>query len=206
MFANAVPVYEDNDLIGTDRTTSDDNFDPSHPLYGAIRDFSSCTSVMPRSAPALRSTGTAPTVPACTPSPDRSRRARRVRGRAQQQRDRRYRCRPPTFSPSGVRYQLVSGPPDPRQGVPEKLTTGADGVLSVHCPAARLRHLPVRRSGQRQRRRAGHHHHPASSTATRRCSRPTRGTATTSSTASRSRPSSMPTCWRSHLRRARGRR
>ena len=39
MFANAVPVYEDNDLIGTDETTSDDNFDPSHPLYQAIRQY-----------------------------------------------------------------------------------------------------------------------------------------------------------------------
>ena len=39
MFANAVPVYEDNDLIGTDETTSDDNFDPSHPLFKAIRQY-----------------------------------------------------------------------------------------------------------------------------------------------------------------------
>ena len=51
MFANAVPVYEDNDLIGTDATTSDDNFDRRHPLYRAIRDFA---AVYDRH-PALRS-------------------------------------------------------------------------------------------------------------------------------------------------------
>ena len=37
MFANEVPVYEDNDLIGTDETTSDDNFDRNHPLYRTIQ-------------------------------------------------------------------------------------------------------------------------------------------------------------------------
>lgn len=36
MFPNVVAVYEDNDLIGTDKTTSDDNFDTDHPLYQAF--------------------------------------------------------------------------------------------------------------------------------------------------------------------------
>ena len=39
MFANHVESYADNDLIGTDDTTSDDNFDRNHPLYRTIRDL-----------------------------------------------------------------------------------------------------------------------------------------------------------------------
>ncbi|WP_100657819.1 alpha-amylase family glycosyl hydrolase [Alteromonas flava] len=33
MFASQVASYNDNDLIGTDATTADENFDQSHPLY-----------------------------------------------------------------------------------------------------------------------------------------------------------------------------
>lgn len=33
MFPSQVASYNDDDLIGTDRTTADDNFDPTHPLY-----------------------------------------------------------------------------------------------------------------------------------------------------------------------------
>ncbi len=39
MFANAVPEYEDDDLIGTSATTSDDNFDQTHPIYQALADY-----------------------------------------------------------------------------------------------------------------------------------------------------------------------
>lgn len=37
MFPSRVEVYNDNDLIGTDATTAQSNFDQSHPLYAAIR-------------------------------------------------------------------------------------------------------------------------------------------------------------------------
>ncbi|MEO0424932.1 MAG: alpha-amylase family glycosyl hydrolase [Pseudomonadota bacterium] len=33
MFPSRVDIYNDNDLLGTERTTADDNFDPQHPLY-----------------------------------------------------------------------------------------------------------------------------------------------------------------------------
>ena len=33
MFPSQVDIYNDNDLLGTERTTADDNFDPGHPLY-----------------------------------------------------------------------------------------------------------------------------------------------------------------------------
>ncbi|MFN3228258.1 MAG: alpha-amylase family glycosyl hydrolase [Asticcacaulis sp.] len=39
LFASQVTVYNDNDLIGTDRTTAQDNFSADHPLYRAIREL-----------------------------------------------------------------------------------------------------------------------------------------------------------------------
>ncbi|MEM6627340.1 MAG: alpha-amylase family glycosyl hydrolase [Pseudomonadota bacterium] len=39
MFESQVDVYNDNDLIGTDATTADDNFDVEHPLYKAIAEI-----------------------------------------------------------------------------------------------------------------------------------------------------------------------
>ena len=39
MFPSQVASYNDDDLIGTDKTTADDNFDPSHPLYQSFSNF-----------------------------------------------------------------------------------------------------------------------------------------------------------------------
>lgn len=39
MFPSKVPSYNDDDLIGTEKTTADNNFDPKHPLYQAIAAF-----------------------------------------------------------------------------------------------------------------------------------------------------------------------
>ncbi len=39
MFGSLVPSYNDDDLIGTDATTADENFDTAHPLYTAIADL-----------------------------------------------------------------------------------------------------------------------------------------------------------------------
>nr|WP_241664483.1 alpha-amylase family glycosyl hydrolase [Ningiella ruwaisensis] len=39
MDPSLVDVYNDNILIGTDKTTADDNFDPNHPLYLTINDL-----------------------------------------------------------------------------------------------------------------------------------------------------------------------
>ncbi len=36
MFPSQVAVYNDNDLVGTDKTTADDNFDTGHPIYLAL--------------------------------------------------------------------------------------------------------------------------------------------------------------------------
>ncbi len=39
MFPSRVAAYNDNDLVATDRTTADSNFDTRHPLYRAISDL-----------------------------------------------------------------------------------------------------------------------------------------------------------------------
>jgi alpha-amylase len=50
MFPSQVASYNDDDLIGTDETTADDNFDRDHPLYRSIRALAALT----RRHPALR--------------------------------------------------------------------------------------------------------------------------------------------------------
>ncbi len=39
LFPSKVAVYNDNNLIGTDKTTADENFDRDHPLYLAISEY-----------------------------------------------------------------------------------------------------------------------------------------------------------------------
>ncbi len=39
MFPSKTAVYNDNDLIGTDKTTADSNFDESHPLYKSVAEL-----------------------------------------------------------------------------------------------------------------------------------------------------------------------
>ena len=43
MFPGQVATYNDDDLIGTDATTAEANFDPQHPLYRGIRGLSALT-------------------------------------------------------------------------------------------------------------------------------------------------------------------
>jgi glycosidase len=47
MFKSQVASYNDDDLIGTDATTADENFDTSHPLYRAIGDLARLTQRHP---------------------------------------------------------------------------------------------------------------------------------------------------------------
>ncbi|GAA0859541.1 alpha-amylase family glycosyl hydrolase [Aliiglaciecola litoralis] len=39
MFASLVEEYNDNNLLGTDASTAEQNFDPSHPIYQALQDL-----------------------------------------------------------------------------------------------------------------------------------------------------------------------
>jgi glycosidase len=129
MFANAVPSYEDNDLIGTDETTSDDNFDASHPIYRAIRDLAGIYE----GHPALRSgaqihrfSSDAPGVYAFSRI-DRDERVEYVvalnnsEGAAA--------ADVPTYAPSGVRFREVT-----RSSAPNRVTTGPDGTLDLTVP------------------------------------------------------------------------
>ncbi len=47
MFPSQTDLYNDNDLIGTDATTADDNFDTEHPLYQAIAEFAAIRTAEP---------------------------------------------------------------------------------------------------------------------------------------------------------------
>ena len=51
MFPSLVPEYNDDDLIGTNATTADDNFDPTHPIYQALASYAEVR----QDNPALRS-------------------------------------------------------------------------------------------------------------------------------------------------------
>lgn len=129
MFANSVPVYEDNDLIGTDETTSDDNFDPSHPLYKAIREFANLYEkhqALRSGAQIHRTSSPGPGVYAFS-RVDRDERIEYVvalnngEGAAT--------AEVPTFSPGGVKFKLLS-----KTSAPEKLQADPDGTLSVTVP------------------------------------------------------------------------
>ncbi len=47
MFPSQTGVYNDNNLIGTEATTADANFDTSHPIYRLIREFSAIRRAHP---------------------------------------------------------------------------------------------------------------------------------------------------------------
>ena len=47
MFPSQVAVYNDNDLIGTDATTAESNFDVAHPLYGAVKELAAARKAHP---------------------------------------------------------------------------------------------------------------------------------------------------------------
>jgi alpha-amylase len=47
MFASKVADYLDDDLLGTNRTHAQDNFNPSHPLYELIKQLASITKAHP---------------------------------------------------------------------------------------------------------------------------------------------------------------
>src|SRR5215204_880834 len=44
MFASKVASYNDDDLIGTDRTTATDSFEPDHPMYQRLKALASLTA------------------------------------------------------------------------------------------------------------------------------------------------------------------
>ena len=135
MFANAVPVYEDNDLIGTDETTSDDNFDRAHPLYEAIRRYSQLYD----DHPALRSGAQIHRVSSDGPGVyafsriDRDERIEYVVALNNSETEATVGV--PTYSPAGAKYKLLSQDLPGGGAGPQTTLTGPGGELTVTVPA-----------------------------------------------------------------------
>jgi glycosidase len=130
MFANVVPSYADDDLIGTDETTSDDNFDQSHPLYQAIRDLSLLRQgnrALRFGAQIDRFSSDGPGVYAFSRI-DRDQRIEYLV--ALNNSEAPATATVPTYSAPRTKYQLVS-----HGGGPEKLRTDAGGALALSVPA-----------------------------------------------------------------------
>ena len=131
MFANDVPSYADDDLIGTDETTSDDNFDPNHPLYRAIHDLAKIRDHNPAlrtGAEIYRSSTDGPGVYAFSRF-DRDQRIEYVV--ALNNSESPATASVSTYSPQGSKFELVSQP----FGGLDKVTAGPDGALSLTVPA-----------------------------------------------------------------------
>jgi hypothetical protein len=134
MFANQVPVYEDNDLIGTDASTSDDNFDRDHPLYETIAGYSR----LYQRHPALRSgaqihrhSSDGPGVYAFSRI-DRDEKVEYVV--ALNNSEAPASAEVPTYSPAGASYRLLSPQPATGEPVAESPRTGPGGALPVTVP------------------------------------------------------------------------
>ena len=135
MFANEVATYADNDLIGTDETSADDNFDRNHPLFRTIEDLARVHErhqALRSGAQIHRYSSDGPGVYAFSRI-DRDERLEYVvalnnsEAAADRRRSRRT---------QRVTRAIASSPrvPSPSAGVPQRLRTGADGSLSVTVP------------------------------------------------------------------------
>ncbi len=134
MFANEVASYADNDLIGTDETSADDNFDRNHPLFRTIDDLAR----IHQRYPALRSgaqihrySSDGPGVYAFSRI-DRDERIEYVVALNNSETSQTVGV--PTFSSADARYRLVTPRPSPSEGVLQRLQTAADGSLAVTVP------------------------------------------------------------------------
>jgi len=135
MFANRVDVYADNDLIGTDETSADDNFDRVHPLYRSIRDFAGLYQrygALRSGAQIDRYSSDGPGVYAFSRIGRSERREFVVAFNNSEQATT---VEVPTSYRSGERFHLVSGDATRGQGTPSKPRTGGDGSLTVTIPA-----------------------------------------------------------------------
>jgi hypothetical protein len=135
MFANTVPSYADNDPIGTDETSADDNFDRDHPLYGTISELAKLS----RQHPALRSGAQIHRVSSAGPGVyafsriDRDQRVEYVI--ALNNSEAAATADVPTYSPAGAQYKLVSDKLPGNEGLPKTTGTNADGALGLTVPA-----------------------------------------------------------------------
>jgi Alpha amylase, catalytic domain/Bacterial pullanase-associated domain/Alpha amylase, C-terminal all-beta domain len=133
MFANFVASYADNDLIGTDATSADDNFDRHHPLYDTIEDYARLYhrhQALRSGAQIHRYSADGPGIYAFSRI-DRDERIEYVV--ALNNSETAATAAVPTYSPANARYQLVTRP-SPKNRVPEMIRTRSDGALTVTVP------------------------------------------------------------------------
>ena len=135
MFANEVAVYADNDLLGTDETSAEDNFDRDHPLYQTISRYTHLRERHPTlstGAQVHRYSSEGPGVYAFSRI-DRDERTEYVV--ALNNSEAPASAAVPTYSPEGASYKLIS--PQPAAGAPvvESPRTGPGGTLPVTVPA-----------------------------------------------------------------------
>ncbi len=131
MFANFVASYADNELIGTDKTSADNNFDRNHPLYKTIEDYARIHAryrALRSGAQINRYSSDGPGIYAFSRI-DGDERIEFVV--ALNNSEAPATAAVPTYSAPDARYQLVS---TPKKGVPEMLRTGSDGALTVTVP------------------------------------------------------------------------
>ena len=125
MFANTVASYADNDLIGTDATSADDNFDETHPLFTTLQEY----SAVYRDNPALRRGAQIHRVSSDGPGVyafsriDRDEKVEYVVALNNSESE--ATAAVPTFYPEGTSFERVLGVG------PDVLTTGTDGDLGV---------------------------------------------------------------------------
>ena len=129
MFPSQVASYNDNDLIGTDATTAEANFDPDHPLYRHIAELSRrCARSTRRWPTARRSTGTRATKRASTPSAASTPASTSSTSSPRTTRDTTKTADVPTYA-AGQQF-TASG-----RGEPRRSKTDASGQLTVPVPA-----------------------------------------------------------------------
>ena len=129
MFANTVASYADNDLIGTDETSADDNFDVDHPLYTTLQEYGTVYRAHPalrRGAQVHRLSSDGPGVYAFSRI-DREEQVEYVVALNNSESE--TTAAVPTFYPDATTFERVLG------DGPDTLTTGAGGDLSVTVPA-----------------------------------------------------------------------
>jgi glycosidase len=129
MFANSVPSYADNDLIGTDATSADDNFDQTHPLFQAIRELANLHGqyeALRSGAMIVRYSSDGTGVFAFSRI-DREERVEYVV--ALNNSETSDSANVATYSPGGVKYKLLTD-----ATAPNKLATAPDGSLSLTVP------------------------------------------------------------------------
>jgi pullulanase-type alpha-1,6-glucosidase len=132
MFPSQVASYNDDNLIGTDMTTADDNFDPSHPLYQAFDQYAAVYDAhlaLQRGAQIHRYAADGPGIYAFSRI-DRDEKVEYLvavnNSSSSQTADIQ------TFYGAGAQFNLLLAE---GSGAPANLTTGANGAVGLTVPA-----------------------------------------------------------------------